>query len=89
MAGDFTATARNETVSWQCARCGRRVLFALNRKPVGAEIDAYALGLMTVLIELIAQHDDCDRKRADHEIKHVGAAHRGLSLRRHEIFASV
>jgi len=40
----------------------------------------HALWLMAVLVELIAHHDDRDRKRADDEIKDVGASHVRLSL---------
>ena len=40
-----------------------------------------ALGLVAVLIELIAQHGDGNRKRADDKIKHVVASH-GIPLRR-------
>jgi hypothetical protein len=38
----------------------------------------HAFGLMAVLIELIAEYGDGDRKRADHKIKHVGAGHGGF-----------
>ena len=58
----------------------RRVLFTVNRKTVRAEVDMHALWLMAVLVELIAHHDDRDRKRADDEIKDVGASHVRLSL---------
>ena len=37
-----------------------------------------ALGLMAVLIELIAQHGNGDRQRADHGIKHIRAGHGGF-----------
>jgi hypothetical protein len=47
-----------------------------------------ALGLMAVLIELIAQHGDGDRQRADDEIKHIRAGHGG-SLRRNRVRVSV
>lgn len=40
----------------------------------------HALWLMAVLVELIAQQDDRDRKRADDEIENVGASHGRLSL---------
>jgi hypothetical protein len=41
----------------------------------------HAFGLMTVLIELIAQNGDGDRKCTDHKIKHIGAGHGRLPRR--------
>ena len=52
----------------------------MNRKAVWTEVDMHALRLMAVLVELIAQHDHRDRKRADDEIKNVGASQGRLSL---------
>jgi hypothetical protein len=40
----------------------------------------HALWLMAVLVDLIAQDDDRDRKRANDEIKNVGASHGMLSI---------
>src|SRR5262249_45414454 len=37
---------------------------------------------MALLIKLIAQYGDGDRKRADHKIKHVGAGHGGVPRRK-------
>jgi hypothetical protein len=65
---------------WRRVFFVRRVLFAVNRKTVRAEVDMYALWLMAVLVELIAHRDDCYRKRTDDEIKGVGASHVRLSL---------
>jgi len=62
----------------------RLTLFAfisLNRQAARAQLDVNAFGLMAILIELIAQHGDGDRKRADHKIKHVGAGHGGFPRR--------
>jgi len=50
----------------------------LNREAARAELDVHAFGLMAVLIELIAQYGDGDRKRADHKVKHVGAGDGGF-----------
>ena len=50
---------------------------SLNRQAARSQLDVHAFRLMAVLIELIAQHGDGDRKRADHKIKHVGAGHGG------------
>ena len=36
---------------------------------------------MAVLIKLITQYGDGDRKRADDKIKHVGASHGGFPRR--------
>jgi hypothetical protein len=46
-------------------------LFLLDRHAVGAEIDAHALGLLAVLIELIAQDGDNDDQRADDEVDDI------------------
>ena len=43
-------------------------LLLLNRHAVGAEIDAHALGLLAILIELIAQDEDNDHECADDEV---------------------
>jgi hypothetical protein len=58
----------------------RRVLFPVNRKTVRTEVDMHALWLMAVLVELIAHRDNRDRKRADDEIKDVGASHADCPL---------
>src|SRR4051812_45488109 len=50
-------------------------LFLLDRNAAGAEIDVYALGLLAVLVELIAQHRDHHDERADGEIKQIAACH--------------
>ena len=60
------------------------LLFAfisLNREAARAELDVHAFGLMAVLIKLITQYGDGDRKRADDKIKHVGASHGGVPRR--------
>src|ERR1700683_5126189 len=49
-------------------------LFLLDRHAVGAEIDAHALGLLAILIELIAQADD-DDQRAGEEGDDIIAIH--------------
>ena len=43
----------------------------------------HAFGLMAVLIKLITQYGDGDRKRADDKIKHIGANHGGVPRRNH------
>jgi hypothetical protein len=48
-------------------------LFLLDRHAVGAEIDAHALELLAVLIELIPQDDDNNHQRADDEIDDIAA----------------
>ena len=55
-------------------------LFALDRKPVGAEIDMHALRLrrMAVPIKLVAEHGDDHDQAAKHEIKNVVAIHMSL-----------
>ena|SRR6516162_10988138 len=45
--------------------------------------------MCTPLIELVTQHGDGDRKRADDKIKHVDAGHRGsLGRQSHSQYAS-
>jgi hypothetical protein len=39
-----------------------------------------ALWLLAILIELVTQHGDSDRKRAENEIKYVIAGHGRISL---------
>jgi hypothetical protein len=61
-----------------CVQSERAQLFALislNREAARAEFDVHAFGLMAVLIKLVTQYGDGDRKRADDKIKHVGASH--------------
>jgi hypothetical protein len=49
-------------------------LFLLDRHAVGAEIDAHALGLLAILIELIAEDDDDDQRAGD-EVDDIIATH--------------
>jgi len=66
-----------------CVQSERAPLFALislNREAARAEFDVHAFGLMAVLIKLVTQYGDGDRKRADDKIKHVGASHGQISL---------
>jgi hypothetical protein len=68
----------------QSERASLRSLFStslslsLNGQAARPQLDVHAFGLMAVLIELIAEYGDGDRKRADHKIKHVGAGHGGF-----------
>jgi hypothetical protein len=64
------------------AICFYLSLFALDRQATRADVDMDALGLVAVLIELIAQHGDGNRKCADDKIEYVAAGHGGLPLRR-------
>ena len=50
-----------------------RSLLLLDRQALGADIDAHALGLLAVLIELIAQDGDNNHQRADDEKDDVAA----------------
>ena len=73
-ARDRTGVYLTGASIWSGARLPG-LLFAVNGKPVVAEVDMHALSLMAVLVELIAQHGHRNRKRADDEIKDVGASH--------------
>jgi hypothetical protein len=50
-------------------------LFPLDRQATRPDVDVDALWLLVILIELVAQHGDSDRKRAENEIKYVVAGH--------------
>ena len=50
-------------------------LFILDRQAAGADIDVQALGLVTILIKLVANHGDHDHQRADNQIKQIVACH--------------
>jgi hypothetical protein len=55
-------------------------LFLLNRHAVGAEIDAHALGLLAILIELITQDDDNNHQCANDEVDDIAATHDSISI---------
>jgi len=76
-AAPFGAAIRMTT---NCSSSGLPSLFTLDRQAARPKLDVHTFGLMVIAIDLIAQHRDSHRKRADDKIKHVGAGHGRIAL---------